>query len=120
MNIRSAEINPIEKIESLPNNPIAFLLKNIGPLKKEFWFYTFLSTLSAVLSFGAVWIFSEIFSNIDSITIENIFPLYILPFILLTLLSELMDYFIRRYSEQIPERFGTLQRVSVFKNIFKR
>lgn len=110
-------VPPIEDLTNLPSYSHSFLLRNLGPFKISFIILTIVTIVSTTSKFFAIYLISDVLSNIQSINIERLFTYYLPIFLALTLIPEFLDYFKRKYAEAIPLTYMDYFRLRFFKTI---
>ncbi len=108
---------PIENIYSLPKYSFQYFFREIKGVKGVFWALTCGAAVSTLLKFNAVFIISQILSNIQAISGSELLEFY-LPLTLGSLLgAELIDFFVRKYGEALPSVFSDYNTQRFFRTL---
>jgi ABC-type bacteriocin/lantibiotic exporter with double-glycine peptidase domain len=112
------KVHILKDVKKAPNYAHEFFWRHKGPFSKSFYILTIISVLIALLGFGTTYIVNELVSNIDSIeTFENLTLYFLLPYLAAKTLSEILSYFVRKYSEAFPLTFTDYIRSSLYKTV---
>lgn len=112
-----SKIEDVDDIKSLPIYSHQFFFKYIGPFKKAFFVLTSIAALTAAVGFFTTYLISDLISNVSSITTQRLFMHYLLLYLLAKFIYELLCYFIRRYSEAIPQMYTDYIRIAFYRKI---
>lgn len=100
--IKNAAPFTIAELAMLPDYAFQFFFKYCAGFRREFFLLTGVGVASALLRFTGLYILSHVISHINELSFAQIasdlFPLWIGAFVL----SECLDYFIRKYGEALP------------------
>ncbi|WKZ30885.1 MAG: ABC transporter ATP-binding protein [Candidatus Dojkabacteria bacterium] len=111
------KVERIEDITSLPKYSHTFFFRYIGPFKTSFLVLSFVAVITALSSFYATYLLSDLFSNIENIDVHVLITHYLLFYFFAKSLSEVAGYFIRKYSEAFPQMFSDYARIRIYRSI---
>lgn len=100
--------DPLVDLEDLPDYAFIYVFRNLGSLKPLLWLLSSVAILSTLLRFTGVYVLSRIISEISVITLDDILYFYAPLWVGTLALSELLDYFTRRYAEALPTVFADI------------
>lgn len=101
-----SEIEPIKDPGNLPDYAYQFLFSNLGKFKSPFLFVTVVSTLATTIRFFVIYALSDIISQFDKLSFEDIYAWYLPLTFFSLIIPELLDYYIRRDGESLPVLYG--------------
>ena len=105
-NSKIKNVLPLGWTGRVPSYAAVFVFKNLGEFRQDFTLITIFAVVSYLLRFVAVYLLGQIVTQIQNFSLEQILWYY-LPLLAGTMiLTEGVDYFIRRYSEALPQVFG--------------
>jgi ABC-type bacteriocin/lantibiotic exporter with double-glycine peptidase domain len=99
-------ITPIKDILNLPTYGFQFFFRNIQPFFWQFLLLSLCAIGSCLLRFTTIFFLGDIISKVTSLTIEQIFWNYLVIWCAAMFCAEILDFFIRRYSEALPTIFA--------------
>ena len=88
--------------KKLPAYAFQFAFKNLGTFRTEFLLLTLCSVVGRLCTFLTIYLLGEVISNIQSISIKQIYSFYLPAFLGSMILGETLDFFLRRYGEAFP------------------
>jgi ABC-type bacteriocin/lantibiotic exporter with double-glycine peptidase domain len=97
-----SKVEPLTDIFNLPLYGFQFFFRHIDHFRRSFWILTSIRILSSVLKFYSTFIISQILSSITDLSVAELFQVYLPLFVGAVVLSEFLDYFTRRFAEELP------------------
>jgi ABC-type bacteriocin/lantibiotic exporter with double-glycine peptidase domain len=114
---RCPGLPPIDGVLELPKYSFQYFFKEIKGVKLVFWLLTLGSVVSTLFKFFAVYVISQLLSNIQTISLTSLYSFY-LPLALGALLAaEFVDFFIRKYGEALPAVFADYNTQRFFRTL---
>ncbi len=113
------DIQPLRSLGQLPNFVFLFVFRNLGHFSRHFWLFSMANALTNIFSFIRVVILGKIISDIATLSVKDIFWIYIPLWILLSLTNEALDYFIRKYAEAMPSMYAEHLRLRFYTTFLK-
>ncbi len=97
-----SKVKPLTDIFNLPLYGFQFFFRHIDHFRRSFWILTAIRVASSVLKFYSTFVISQILSSVTHLSPSDLFQVYLPQFVGAIVLSEFLDYFTRRFAEELP------------------
>jgi ABC-type transport system involved in cytochrome bd biosynthesis fused ATPase/permease subunit len=104
--LTAARVTPLPPFSSLPSFAGVFVVNNLGPYARAFWWLTVASVVSTVLGYGQVLVLADVVSNVATRSVDDILGHSLPLYLALVAGTQLLDALTRRYAEALPSLYG--------------
>jgi ABC-type bacteriocin/lantibiotic exporter with double-glycine peptidase domain len=99
-------VTPLPSLAALPSFAGVFVLRNLGPYARAFWWLTLGSVVATTLGYASVLVLSDVITNVATRSLHDILWTSLPLYVVLVGAGQILDSFTRRHGEALPGLYG--------------